>query len=296
MKACPLFSVIIPTFNRADFIGKTVESVLRQTFTDFEIIVIDDGSTDNTAEIIAPIKDERLTYHFKQHEERAAARNAGTKLARGEYVTFLDSDDLLYENHLETAVKIIEKFKKPEVFHLGYVINDLSTKTVKKVDYLPEIANDVLTKGNCLSCNGVFLRKDIAEKHSFNQIQELSGTEDYELWLRLASRYPLYCDNSITSAIIQHDSRSVVNTNSEKLVKRIKLLEESLFKDKEFVEKYTAHLAEFQANNRVYIALHLALTKKYRLEAINYLLKSVSFSRKALNNRAFYGTLKRLFI
>ena len=96
MKACPLFSVIIPTFNRADFIGKTVESVLRQTFTDFEIIVIDDGSTDNTAEIIAPIIDERLTYHFKQHEERAAARNAGTKLARGEYVTFLDSDDLLY--------------------------------------------------------------------------------------------------------------------------------------------------------------------------------------------------------
>src|SRR6185369_17689982 len=153
----PTFSVITPTYNRAVFIKRTIESVLAQTFSDFEIIVVDDGSTDNTGEIVRSIVDDRLTYHFKTNEERAVARNTGVAMARGKYVTFLDSDDLLYEDHLQAAADVISRHGDPEFFHLGYEFRDVTNGKTVKVPDLPAIANDRVILGNCLSCNGVFL-------------------------------------------------------------------------------------------------------------------------------------------
>src|SRR5262245_63041093 len=219
------FSVIIPTYNRAALIEKTIRSVLDQREGEFEVIVIDDGGTDDTGEVIAAIGDSRIRYHHKQNEERAAARNVGTALASGDYVTFLDSDDLFYKDHLRHAAEMIEKRERPEWFHLGYEIANDEGNRIRPSGTLPEIANELLTDGNFLSCRGVFIRRDIALKHPFNEDRALSGTEDYELWLRLASRYPLYCDRRITSAIVQHDRRSVINTSRDDLFTRIELLE-----------------------------------------------------------------------
>ncbi len=112
------FSVIIPTFNRAAFIEQAVKSTLQQNFEDFEVIVIDDGSTDDTERIVQGIKDTRLIYHKKENEERAVARNIGTQLSRGKYVTFLDSDDVLYENHLSTAFQFIDSTTSRSLFIL----------------------------------------------------------------------------------------------------------------------------------------------------------------------------------
>jgi glycosyltransferase involved in cell wall biosynthesis len=292
----PTFSIVIPTYNRAGFIKRTIESVLEQTFSDFEIIVVDDGSTDGTDEVVRSIHDERIIYHYKFNEERAVARNTGVQLARGKYVTFLDSDDLLYPHHLETALDVMKKYGEPEFFHLGYEFKDGGGSYHKKIDYLPKKANTRLIEGNHLSCHGVFIRKDIAIEHKFNPDRRLSGTEDYELWLRLASRFPLFCENSITSAIIQHGGRSVITTDREKLEKRIELLERYLQEDTAFMEKFGARLREFKANNRIYIALHLALGRSDRLGALNYLGSAFINSPKSLKNRAFYGTIKRLFI
>ena len=292
----PFFSVVIPTYNRAGFIEQTINSVLRQTFSDFEVIVVDDGSKDNTREVVAAIRDSRVFYHYKENEERAAARNMGVRLARGKYVTFLDSDDLLYENHLATAMKVVEQYGEPEFFHLGYEIKDVSQAKTRRVDYLPEIANEALISGNHLSCGGVFLRRDIAERNPFNTDRDLSGTEDYELWLRLASQYDLICNNEVTSAVLQHGDRSVLKTDREKLIKRIELLEKYLFDHDEFMHRFGKNIGAFKANNRVYIALHLALTKRHRLGAVTYLVKALLCSPKALKNRAFYGTIKRLFV
>jgi len=291
----PKFSVVIPTYNRAEFITRTIESVLEQTNEDFEIIVVDDGSADNTGEVVRSIADKRVSYHYKKNEERAVARNTGRSLARGSYITFLDSDDLLYPDHLAVAGEVIEKFSDPEFFHLGYEFVDPATGGSRGIARMPEIANDMLVRGNALSCNGVFLRKDVAELHPFNPDRDLSGTEDYELWLRLASRYPLYCDSRVTSAIIQHDQRSVVTTDQKRLVKRIELLEKYLFADDAFVKKFERGLPEFRANNRIYIALHLALAGQ-QFAAVRYLATSLACSPKALKNRAFYGTIKRLFV
>jgi glycosyltransferase involved in cell wall biosynthesis len=290
------FSVIIPTYNRAALIEKTIRSVLDQGEGEFEIIVIDDGGTDDTGEVIAAIGDSRIRYHHKQNGERAAARNVGTAVASGDYVTFLDSDDLFYKDHLRHAAEMIEKRERPEWFHLGYEIADDEGNRIRPCETLPDIANELLTGGNCLSCRGVFIRRDIGLKHPFNEDRALSGTEDYELWLRLASRYPLYCDRRITSAIVQHDRRSVINTSRDDLFTRIELLERYLAEDPTFVEAYGDRLGEFKANNRIYIALHLALARTNRFEAVSLLFRSLGLCPKALRNRAFYGTIKRIFI
>ena len=89
----PFFSVVIPTYNRANMISGAIQSVLEQTFKNFELIIIDDGSTDQTAHVIAGFSDERIKYNYQQNTERSQARNNGIKIASGRYICFLDSDD-----------------------------------------------------------------------------------------------------------------------------------------------------------------------------------------------------------
>lgn len=108
----PLVSVIIPTYNRADFIEKAIQSVLNQTYSNFEIIVIDDGSTDNSAQIIKKLaeKDHRIRYYkLEVNSGVSIARNKGLSLARGKYIAFLDSDDIALAHWLKTGVYFMEQ-------------------------------------------------------------------------------------------------------------------------------------------------------------------------------------------
>ncbi|MFM9903062.1 MAG: glycosyltransferase family 2 protein [Pyrinomonadaceae bacterium] len=287
------FSIVIPTYDRAAFIEKTVASVLAQTVENFEIIIVDDGSTDNTGEIVAAIKDKRVSYYKKANEERAAARNYGTDRAHGRYVTCLDSDDIFYPDHLAVAVEMIEKNSEPEIFHLGYEVTG-GDKGSYKMDHLPPIGNEELIYGNQFACRGIFLRADIAREHKFNPDRDLSATEDYELWLRLASRYPIRCDNRITSAIIQHDERSVISTTPEKLIKRIELAEKYLKADDAFMKRFGDKLGTIKSNLHLYVALHLALMKGHRGEVLRHLGIAVRLSPAALRRTTFYGTLKHI--
>src|SRR5687768_455415 len=118
MKAEPFISVVVPSYNRADLIAKTIISLQKQTYSNYEIIIVDDGSTDGTEEVIKEILDKRTFYVRKENAERAVARNFGAKLAKGEYVNFFDSDDIALENHLQEAAGLILRFANPEWFHL----------------------------------------------------------------------------------------------------------------------------------------------------------------------------------
>jgi len=102
-------SVIIPTYNCAQFITEAIESALMQTYTDIEIVVVDDGSTDNTKEILKPyIEKNFLTYIYQENQGPGAARNTGIKAATGEYIAFLDADDTLTEDSVEKRINLIE--------------------------------------------------------------------------------------------------------------------------------------------------------------------------------------------
>lgn len=269
----PFFSIIIPTYNRATFIDKTIQSVLQQTYTNFEIIVIDDGSTDNTEQIVKARKDDRLFYYKKENGERGAARNFGVVKAKGNYITFLDSDDILYKNYFSNALESIIKFNSPPFLHIGYEVTDSELNSKYQVDYLKSDDITFFIKGNPLSCTGIFLHKDIAEKYKFNEDRELSGSEDWELWIRVASNVGIKTDNRISAALIDHDSRSVVNYKEDKLVKRKDLAIEYAFTDRAVQNLFAKHRRKIESYWQSYISLHLILSGNFK--GIQYLLKAI---------------------
>jgi len=292
-----LFSIIIPTYNRSDFISSTIQSVLAQTYPHFEIIIVDDGSTDNTEDVVKRVKDKRVSYYKKNNEERAAARNYGTSKAKGDYVTFLDSDDILLPHCFQEANKLIQQESNPEWFHLKYKITNASNKIIwQNLSIENKHLNKQLLLGNFLSCIGVFLRKDIAEKNKFNETRELSGSEDHELWLRIASQYPLKINNSITAALIDHDDRSVVTIDEVSLIKRqdvflnLVLLTPIL---KSFVLGYENKL---KSNSYSYVSLHLAITGKHKKASVTYLLKAIQANYLVMISKRFFAIIKHILL
>src|SRR4051794_30742755 len=111
-------TIVIPTYNRAHLIGNTLKSVLNQSCDDFEVIIIDDGSTDNTEETVHSYLSEKVRYHRIQNSERGAARNRGTELAKGTYVNWFDSDDEMLPNHVERVKELCMQHHQPEVVNV----------------------------------------------------------------------------------------------------------------------------------------------------------------------------------
>jgi len=151
----PTVSVIIPAYNQANFIGKAIESVLRQTYQDFEIIVIDDGSTDNTEEITRGFKDKRVKYikKYKKNRGISVARNIGIKTARGKYIALLDSDDEWLPEKLDKQINILQS-ESPEV---GVVYSNLC--------YIDENGNNMNRKlRNSKKAEG-YIYEDLLEKY-----------------------------------------------------------------------------------------------------------------------------------
>lgn len=291
------FSIIIPTYNRAGFIKATVQSVLQQTYNNFEVIVVDDGSTDHTEEIIKTIAHTQLSYFKKENAERGAARNFGVRRAKGDYITFLDSDDLLMPHHFKTAARFIKENNNPEIFHLAYNFVNESGVELQRQNFKGNNFNEqLIVKGNLMSCMGVFLRKDIAKQFPFNEDYALSGTEDHELWLRLAARYQIKHLNTVTASLVQHDTRSVMEVNPQKLIQRLQLFIKYVSEDVAFQKKYYALLPAMKSQAWSYIALHFALTHTHKKETIEYLLKALRIYPKFILQKRFYVILKNLVV
>ncbi|MCK4645474.1 MAG: glycosyltransferase [Candidatus Aminicenantes bacterium] len=193
-----MISVIIPTYNRASFLKEAIQSVLNQDYfvrdasVPFEFLVIDDGSTDNTEEIVKSFRG-KVKYHFKEHGGVSAARNLGLKLARGEYIAFLDSDDLWKEEKISIQMNFLSTFSKARICYTeeiwirrGVFVNP------KKIHrkYSGWIFDRVLPL--CLlSLSSALFRKDVFEKiGKFDE--ELPACEDYDFGIRLAQKYPIY--------------------------------------------------------------------------------------------------------
>ncbi|MEO7989469.1 MAG: glycosyltransferase [Chryseolinea sp.] len=287
----PFFSVVIPTYNRADFIQKTINSVLAQHFSDFEIVVVDDGSTDGTEAIVRNTSDERIKYHKKDNAERGAARNAGIQIAKGNYITFLDSDDILYSHHLSTAFDFLSTHKSPDVFHLAYQIINSEGIVLKKLDTLKSINQDIIS-GNPLSCMGVFVRQDIMRANLFNVDRKLSGLEDWELWIRIGAKHTIIACNTITSAIIQHDQRSVLENNFDKLILKAERFIQYVSNDKNNQQAYGRDLRKTTASVKTYVALHLAMSNAPKKMVWKYLKEGISENSNELFRKRFLVILK----
>ena len=289
----PKISVVIPTYNRASFIEKAINSILCQTYKHFEIIIVDDGSTDNTEEIIKNFNCEFVSYYAIPNSERAAARNVGTAKAKGDYITFLDSDDILLSNHFSNAIESIKKYNSPPFLHLGYEIVNTNNKLFFKIDNLKNDNIDFLIKGNSLSCSGCFLRSDVSKNFKFNENRDLSGSEDWELWFRVLANYGIKTDNRISSRMNNHGGRSVnISLGHElKLVLRKELALKYAFQDPKVREYYGKYYTKIDAFGDSYISLHLALIGDTK-RSFHYLIKFVQNYPKGIFSKRFFVILK----
>jgi len=271
----PFFSVIIPTYNRANLIGETLASVFEQTFTDFEVLVIDDGSTDATKQVVDSFTDERLKYIYQNNSERGAARNNGIKKSSGQYVTFLDSDDLFMHHHLETVFENLQQHSFPPFYHQSFQIEDTAGVIDEyHINIFKNPTKELLTKGNYFGCAGLFLKKDIANLFLFDETRTLAGSEDYEMLLRLTLQVPIICGKESTTRVINHEGRGEFSINKNKLIARIDYLLNKTLTNKEFIIKNKKWLNAFISTNYSFVALHLAIAKEKKT-AIRFLIKAI---------------------
>ncbi len=225
----PFFSIIIPTYNRATLIGKAITSVLQQTFIDFELLIVDDGSTDDTKNSIATYADERVKYVYQPNSERGKARNNGVKQAIGDYVFFLDSDDIIYPNHLEHAFEQIKKFNSPAFFHSRY--EEVIGTQKKQVSQLNSTKiKSKITRQNVFACQ-FFLKREVALKFPFSENRNLKIGEDWEVILKIAQRFDLNISNKVTSAIVHHSERSMELASAATILESRDILINNLKKD-----------------------------------------------------------------
>lgn len=192
MKNNPLVSVVIPTYNKAQYLKKAIESVLNQTYKAIEMIIIDDGSTDNTQQVVKSFNDPKIIYIWQKNKGPAAAKNTGIKKAQGKYIAFLDSDDLWLEEKLEKQLEFMEK--NPEMSLLGtgcYEIDSQGKILGKKIfPKKNENLQKILIRYNPFIQSSVLVKKEVFDKIK-GYDENFSESEDYEFWLRVARYYKI---------------------------------------------------------------------------------------------------------
>jgi teichuronic acid biosynthesis glycosyltransferase TuaG len=190
MTPLPFFSVVIPTYNCAGLLERALASVFKQTDQDFEIIVVDNSSTDHTSEVLGDIDDPRL-FVFKVNNRGVIAysRNIGIRESRGKWIAFLDSDDVWLPEKLESVHSVI--LENPDSVLICHderqVIDGKQGKILRHIPAKPEVYESLLFYGNCLSTSAVTLRKDVAlSTGGFSERKDFITVEDYEYWIRLS--------------------------------------------------------------------------------------------------------------
>jgi len=213
----PLVSVIIPTYNRAHLLSRAIGSVLKQSYQDFELILVDDGSTDDTEKVVKGFHDERVRYiSYEENRGGAAARNVGIQVAEGEYLAFLDSDDEWYLDKLERQLKVFEGLssKFGVVYTGGYLIFPDDTKVYIPSDDLKptsgDIHKDILERSFVNTVSALVRRECFDGAGLFDE--RLPSVQDRELWMRVSKRYyfhylkkPLYYAYAVPNRISSDD-------------------------------------------------------------------------------------------
>lgn len=295
MNEYPFFSVVIPTHNRAAFIESTLQSVLSQTYRHYEIIVVDNCSTDNTKQLLQPyIRAGQINFIVhEQNYERARSRNTGMSAATGDFVTLLDSDDLMYSNNLADAAEYARAHPEIKCFQNRYELID-SQRNVLRRYRLPSLKNQLkeIASGNFMSCIGDFIHREIYQRYHFDTMPELTGGEDWDFWLRVLADYKVGRIEKINSGILQHDGRSVNNQNIDSMKLGLGHLCSKVANDPHLSDVYRPYLKVIRANSLLYMAI-LANTGGLFGEARKCVMKAVKTDLQLLANPRLWRVARR---
>ncbi len=271
----PLFSIIIPTYNRAHMLPQALQSVQDQTFPDWECIVVDDGSTDNTKEILQQWieKDNRFRYIYQENAERSAARNNGIKNAKGKYICFLDSDDYYLKERLENLFSFINKNDNPIAMIFSGIAIEHNDK-VKNINYPLVEEND---KYNYIAENVIFSQQvcihySILKKHNYNP--NFTVGEDMELWLRIVDKHKLlHLNNDCSVVVTEHENRTVNLSKHNSPAKQLKTLKYS-FRKPNPGSKVSNKIKRILISNCYFNSAKHFMFSDRKINALLYIIKS----------------------
>jgi len=255
-----LFSIVIPTYNRAAFIKQAIDSVIAQQCSDWELIVVDDASTDHTMSLLNSYSDPRIRIISNEKNlERSASRNKGIEAARGEYICFLDSDDYYYPQHLEVLQRQIELLNHPvALIHTNVSVRDVHGHELREINYT---YNSIRSKtewvlSNHIQPNSVAIHHSILEKFRFDTA--LSVNEDVYLFAQIAAVFPILHVPQATVAWVSHLNnttnllRDYITPQlqaTQKIFSDSSILVSHTFKKNKYFELYS-QLVYFHASNK----------------------------------------------
>ena len=284
----PLVSVVIPTYNQADYLGEALQSVLDQTLTDWEAIVVNNYSSDHTVEVFEAFKDSRFQLiNFSNNGIIGASRNVGIKNAKSPWVAFLDSDDIWYPAKLELCMKgtdgadIINH--RIELVKNNCVVN--KSLLVKERDFL---YRNLILKVNCITTSATIVRKTLMDEvGGFSEKKDFVIAEDFDLWLKLSSKHArLRFNSQVLTKYRLHDHNTSISVTRH-LNAALKVLEKhyNLLEKKKIFDLFLYwRIIAVQ----YYKAGRGCLKKGDRRNAIRYFLKSFRRYPFYIKNHIFF--------
>lgn len=279
------FSIVIPLYNKANYIENTLRSVLNQTFTDYEIIVINDGSTDNSVVKVLEFNDSRIQLYNQKNQGASVARNLGIEKAKYDYIAFLDADDLWMPNHLETLKTLIHNFPNVGIFASRYklVFRNGKNYTPKfngiSADFegiVPDYFDASLTYPISTS-SSIVIPKYVFKKTGYFK-PAISSGQDVDMWIRIASNYPVAISNKVTASYLHYIEDSLSKTPI--LDKKLKD-----FNDYKQLEESNPSLKKYLDLYRIEYALQYKIageSKKSKELFKNILKENISFKTKII--------------
>lgn len=245
----------MPAYNASNYIREAIESVLSQTFSEWELIIIDDGSTDDTAEIIKEYlkKDNRIYYYYQENGKQGKARNLAITKSKGDYLAFLDADDMWVSNKLEVQLNQIKKKEADLVFSAAYTMNGASVIDSKSIimghfGFLSyENGLEKMIERNRVPILTVLVKKaKVIEVGMFSEKLEVQNAEDSHLWIRLLVNRLIFYGSEEILAVYRIHEKSVTKNEKDHLRLYINVLSDIGFNNEEFNFKVLYHLISKQ--------------------------------------------------
>ena len=274
-----MVSVIIPTYKRASFIKRAIDSVLNQTYKDIEVIIVDDnnpGDVDRKEleQIVAEYSDDRLIYlQHEMNKNGAAARNTGISVARGEYITFLDDDDFFLDDRVEKAIAVMEKEKEYDCLYTGVIkVKNNRIVDVRFSHLEGNLQKNMLVQKSFFytGSNLFFRAKALKSINGFDT--SFSRYQDIEVMVRFFRRYKI--KSIMDFSVVKDDSSRINALNVEK----------NIMMKKHFLRVFSQDINKYEDRNEIYLAVYTSL--------INSIPKKNPNFKKILNESKKYGKVK----